>query len=268
VSLPGRNFIVQTPDCPEPSQLEIPYVERKKYDPREIEAATRERLLKVPFVPFDAREIESSGKRITSRDGEISKDHMGILEDIIERPFATLIEREKKLRIPPESLAKRMSELLGMRLIRPLEDCSTGKKPFKTTFITEEAARLLGKDYGKCIPPGKGGVNHRWVQHCLKQALENSVIEFQSGDLVQYCNGLKMVWEIEMNPKEPHVLEQIQRDLANFDRITMVAKSQADLKVLVNSVKKHFGSDERISFTTVGEVLKNGTAARLLAGRA
>jgi hypothetical protein len=77
-----------------------------------------------------------------------------------------------------------------------------------------------------------------------------------------------MVWEIEMNPKEPHVLEQIQRDLANFDRITMVAKSQADLKVLVNSVKKHFGSDERISFTTVGEVLKNGTAARLLAGRA
>lgn len=161
--------------------------------------------------------------------------------------------------IHPEYLGRMIRDLQEMGLLGPLENFGMGKgKPKKTAFVTEKGAELLRMEYKESVPPGKGGVQHRFLQLQLKNALRNSVVEFMSGDVVQYGpDGAMTVYEIELDPGDDHFLHNINIDLPLFGKIVVVARNPADLRLLKQKAVENLKPEvyEAIEFKTVKEVI-------------
>lgn len=227
----------------------------------ELEKRLEEEISKLHYVAaekFDEEEAEEGDSKLTA-------DHVKVLEDFARRWFVSLEDRCKKLgNIHPEYFGRMVKDLQEWVLLGKLESFGVSKgKPRKSALVTEEGAKYLQIPYKKCIPPGKGGLLHRFIQSYLKNVLPYSTIEFQSGDLVQYQpEGRKIVYEIELNPLDDHFLKNIRVDLSIFDEIVVVARTPADKKSLKEKATQVLEPEifEVVKFKTVKEVYDESTA--------
>lgn len=262
LSLPNRSFVVQTPECPEPSLLEIPHIERKKFNLREIEAVTRERLSGIPYVHFDRKELESPRNVKQEWESWIVKDRrQRILRSFLKYPFISMEERCEREGIHPEEMGKEVSRQAEDGLV-VIQSFHLGRgKPRMGAQLTEAGLKFIG---AKENIPGRGSLQHRYIQYRLKEIFGNSCIESEGADLVVYEPGRKLAVEIELDAKEDHFLDNIRRNISSgFDRILVLAMTDKDVKHLRKKAGENLDKEmlRKVEFKTIGEVLKNGTAA-------
>jgi|GEM_PF-3708670 len=258
-SLPNRNFVVQSVECPEPSLLEIPYIERKKFDPREVEAVTKERLAAVPFTPFDKREIESTApKKIVQKQENLPKDLVEIMKNIHDKPDLSFDARCKELGTTYETLIKKVSYLQEKGWVGKFQSLGLGGrgKPRKGLSLTKEGLVAIGAQE----PEGKGSLRHRVIVKALKERF-GGILEYNGADLFIAEGGTGTAVEVELDVKGEHWLENVRRDLEFSDRVVVVAADEPGLRVLKARAKERLEEDilGRIEIRTIGDVLKNGT---------
>lgn len=240
-----------------PFLVEIDEMKIPKVSPQGVDAKMREAIAKMHYVP--APKIESEkGER--NGEGKITNTHMDVLESHANDRFISGKERCQRLgNISYEFYQRLAKDLQEMGLLREFENFGTAGKPSVTAFATEKGAEMLGKDYKDCVPPGKGGVQHRFLQNLLSKKI-NGVVEFMGGDVVHYNpDGSMTVFEIELGPSDDHFLKNIEVDLGIFGRVVVVSRNIQDLKILKKKAREHFGADSEIlkgvDFKTIQEVL-------------
>ena len=64
-----------------------------------------------------------------------------------------------------------------------------------------------------------------------------------------------VAYEIETDAKEEHVFVNIERDLANFPRVVVVVRNQAEQRTAKKRVKERFPEQlDRIAIMTIQEL--------------
>jgi hypothetical protein len=237
--------------------VEISEFEVPKVRPQDVDAAMEEAVQKLICTRAD---VHSEPRPGPAR-GTLRKNHMDALRSFAEKPFIGLEERRVGLEeIHPELLSRLIRDLQEMGFLGELESYGLGKaKPKKTAFVTEKGAEVLHMPYKHCVPAGKGGVQHRFLQDLLRRHFGTAVKEWMSGDVVRYHkDGSTTVYEIELDDaSNEHFLRNIETDGSLFDRIVVIARSQ-DLRAFKRKAKERISADllKRVTFKRIAEVLK------------
>lgn len=233
-----------------PYLIEIDEVEIQRLSLDELDARMREAISGLPFVPF---------KPLRQEEKEFPKDHMDLLRIIATKWFLGEAELRTEMgNISTELLKKLKLDLYDMGAITESENVGVGKmKPKLVCCVTPKGAELLGMDYPKASPPGKGGLLHKFLQHTLARALPNSVVE-HNADVVQYTNDESIAYEIELS--DENLCRNIERDIALFSRVVIVARNEKECKALKAKAEDYFQAYtlNDVEFKTISEVLKNG----------
>jgi hypothetical protein len=244
--LPQRNFLIVTPEDPEPKLLGVPEIKRPGYDARELEVLTREHLSKIPFVPFDPKELEESPKR-----NQVDKK---LLWHFHDKQFLSVKDRAVELGMPPETVEAEISRLEQRGMLKTEYISFLVGRPRRSATLT-----ALGLEYIGCKDslPGKGGLTHKFLVHEIQRTRKNpSFIEYKGSDLAEHVGDEIHAYEVEINPSEPHIEENIRRDAAFASRIFIVTQNQAGKKAVAKKLEgfKVEGM-EKTEVKTIQEVL-------------
>jgi hypothetical protein len=233
-------------------EFDVPKVRSEEVDAA-MESAVGKLIYTPADVPSDAVACDLKGKP--------QKDHLDALRSFAENPFIGLEERREELGVHPELLSRLIEDLQSMGFLGDLESFGVGKaKPRKSAFVSEKGSQILGMPFSQCVPAGRGGVCHRFLQDLLSHHLGSAVKEWQRGDVVRYEDDRSTTcYEIELNPSNDHFLRNIEVDLPLFDLVVVVAKNPRDRSALKKKAEEKLPAEilERVSFMTVKEVLDN-----------
>lgn len=180
---------------------------------------------------FDESNAPPESKTVTS--GLNDKEEM-VFADIKARPFVSVTERTRSLRLTTYLMNRILRRLLVQGLVEAqmIHEGRRGK-PSKYFALTEKGRRFSGPQN---LGPGKGGFEHVFHQQRLQKAFaalgyEVSIEAFQNGksaDLGLRRDGRSIAVEIEMS--EGGAVSNIQKDLAaGWNEVWVAAK---DSKIL------------------------------------
>jgi len=202
-------------------------------DKRRESPAKRPRSLPVP------REAKGEKPSKKKEEIEVSDDAMIYLEHIRDHPFIGYEQRRKQLGFGGPKAKRIQDELVSKGLARTVE-VKTTKKGRATRFfeLTDKGEALVGK---QDLGGGKGGFEHVYHQHRLKQRLEEQghkvEIEYnlqgKNADLGIITDEGTIAIEVAMSAKGE--FENIIKDLkVGFKRVIVLCKDDS----VKNSVEK------------------------------
>ena len=220
--------------------------ERRKTTKRFDDRIAPGRSEKVPEtqIPDDPTEIQ------------ISNQADRLLKDVIENPFKSLTERYEGFSSTYMG-NKAKNELVdqGVVIERHVKG-QDGKR--KLLQLTEK-----GRDYcEKSLDldtkhKGRGGIVHRYWQHQIKEAFENSgwsaFLEKFDADVYVNTGDKELVVEVAMgdNPRE---IEHFQQHLEKgFDKVWVAARDQEVLDGLKQRIEEQGLNKDRVAFSLVRE---------------
>jgi len=242
--LQQRQFLVVTPNDPEPKLLEVPFIERPSVDYREIASLAEGHLSRIPFIPFDPVELNPKPKE--KKDDNVKK----LLRSFLNSPFIPMRERGEEMGLHPEEMAKWMKRLEEMGLIVRQSFGLGQGQPKVGALLTEKGLSYINE---KKNIPGRGSLQARYIVHMLKEVFKNSIIEVEGCDLAVYSPEGKIAIEVEISADE-HFLENVRRNLScGFSKVIVVGMSPKD----VEKMKKK-SVEGNVTFMTVKEAL-NGS---------
>lgn len=247
--LPQRSFIVVTPENPEPKLLEVPHIEKPRYEARELAELTKFHLSRIPFEPFDPRELEDrTRKRFTDDDQ--------ILPHIYGHPFMSSEERERELDMHPESMRAAIARLEQRGLVK-METVSLGTgRPRVSAILTPK-----GYEYLHVKPLSiKGGLLHKFYVSEIQRTRKNPCITEERGcDLVEHIGNQRICYEVETDAEEEHILANLRRDLEVIkpEKVVVVVRNQNEQKTAKRFLKVKLDEEtlKTIVVNTIQEVL-------------
>ncbi len=243
---------------PSPTLVRILDFRIHRGSPEGVESAIRQGLSELHFV---SRELEPVVEKAKNETPKLTILHTDVLRSFATKWFVSLEQRQEECgNIHPEYFGRIVRELQSMDLLGELGNFSSGRgKPGKTAFVTEKGAQMLGIPHEKCVPKGRGSasVQHRYLQHILQQSLGNAVVEFQDADVVEYRPEGSLAYEIEMEVSE-HIIRNIERDLATFGKVVVVAR-YPDVGKIKGIIEKALGAGifDRVEVKTVQAAIKH-----------
>lgn len=174
-----------------------------------------------------------------------------MLEDVLNHPFLGVVERYVALGLSPWVGNKTVKELIEMGLLESRK-IGFGKRGNLKRYLvlTNKGHRYLGTDSGERGlhgKEGKGGFQHRLIQHMVKEKLDKeghrAVIEGclngKMADLVYVYGQEEIAVEIELDPGHEHVVDNIRLDLkAGFSRVVVLTREKDKLDSLKARVRK------------------------------
>ncbi len=271
--LPFRQGILQSLEYPKPIMFQIP---ETRYDPvseEQVQKISEEILATLKYVPSN-----QDGVKIEVMDLAESKDqkrgwvkvedpHKNLLVDIKGHPYDGLSERRQRLGDwSPWYMGKVVNELEQIGFIKKPVSVSFGGRgnPKKMLMLTEKGAKFVHVEYESTQLKGKGSDEHKFLQNILADRLQNrnknAFVEYclngKSADVVILDDAGKYhALEIELDPTNPHVMENVKRDLESFATCTVISRNQQAQNEIKSKVYKEISFQDypRVKF----ELLKN-----------
>jgi len=204
-----------------------------------------------------------------ARDHVISKEKLDYLTWCEQEPFLPVTVRDKKHGISAGKGNACRQELASEGLMR-LHRINTGRRggQIQLTKVTEEGYKLLGRYEVKVErPPGKGGFEHRFWQHKVREwAVGQGYPATIELEVMGKAVDVGVVWDEERVAVEV-VIEGIEKELKNvgkdlessWDRVVLCAVKQETLTQLREKVLDEFGEEliqqDKVRFVPLSKFL-------------
>lgn len=264
--LPSRQAVLRSPEFSAPILFQIPEKTYTRVTEEQVQESTNRILATMEFVPAehdgeatDQSEAKQGNNKI--REWMSEKDpHRKVLEDIRSHPYDCMKDRRQRLGgWSPWYMTKTVDELEQAGLIKEPVSLNLGARgnPKKMLQITEKGAQCIGANYESLQLKGKGSDEHRFLQNMLAEKCRSegkiTFVEYtlngKSADVVILSDDLTYhSFEIELDPTNPHVLENVKRDLECFATCTVVSRNQEAEREIRTRVQKEM-NEEQVSRT-------------------
>jgi len=164
------------------------------------------------------------------------------------------------------------------KVVRELEKIGFIKKPITISFggrgnpkkmlqLSQKGAKFIGIDIDSVQLGGKGSAEHKFLQNIgaerLKGMGKNSFVEYclngKSADIVVLSNdGKYHAYEIELDSTNPHIIENVKRDLELFASCTVITRNKQAESEIKTKVYREVPFDHfpRVHFKLLKEFLK------------
>jgi len=241
--LPFRQGIFQSPEHPNPILFQIPEIHYETVSEEEVQKANEKILSTLEFVPArqdDTKiEVVNSAENDNRKRGWVSvkEPHKNLLEDIRSFPFDGINERRERMHNwSPWFTQKIIRELEQIGFIKKPVSISLGGRgnPKKMLQLSEKGAKLIGIAYDTLQLKGKGSDEHKFLQNMgaekLKSSGKNAFVEYcsngKSADIVILADdGTYHSFEIELDSTNPHIIENVKKDLQCFATCTIISRN-------------------------------------------
>jgi hypothetical protein len=253
--LPFRQGIFQSPEHPNPILFQIPEIHYQPVSEEEVQRSNEKILATLEFVPAwqDETKIEvvdPAEKKEKRGWVSVKEPHKNLLEDIRSFPFDGINERRERMHNwSPWFTQKVIMELEQIGFIKTPVSVSLGGRgnPKKMLQLSEKGAKFIGVDYDAIQLKGKGSDEHKFLQNMgaekLKSSGKNAFVEYcsngKSADIVILADdGTYHSFEIELDSTNPHIIENVKKDLQSFATCTIISRnvqSQNEIKKKVYS---------------------------------
>jgi len=258
-------FVMLTPEVPLKSSGHVTDEEVKAHMKPFLEKLkSRESKKSAPVVEETRYEkTPQQPAKKTEKVVRISEDGKRFLIHVRDIPFIPYTERLTDLNLSGSKGGKVQEELLDNDLIGEVKIKISKRGPKSKFFqITTKGEALVGKQN---LGPGKGGFEHVFYQHLIKQHYEANGSEAEiemylkgkNADVgVKTKGGFEAV-EVAISPERE--IDNIEADLkAGFTRVTIVCKDKTVQSSVENAVRKQFSEKNRgnISITLISEYLQ------------
>lgn len=113
--------------------------------------------------------------------------------------------------------------------------------------LSEKGAQFIGGDYEFLQLKGKGSDEHKFLQNIVaerfksngKSAFVEYCLNGKSADIVVLDgDGKYDAYEIELDPANPHVIENVNKDLESFASCTIISRNQQAENIIKQTVYK------------------------------
>jgi hypothetical protein len=270
---PFRQGIFQSPEHPNPILFQIPEIHYETVSEEEVQESNERILATLEFVPARQDEtmievVDPAENKKQKRGWVTVKDpHKKLMEDIHSFPYDGINERRERMdNWSPWFVQKVIMELEQIGFIKKPVLVSLGGRgnPKKMLQLSEKGAKFIGVDYESLQLKGKGSDEHKLLQNMIAEKFKGegkiTFVEYtlngKSADVVVLLDDLTYhSLELELDPSNPHVLENVKRDLESFATCTIISRNVQAQNEIKGKVYKEISFEEypRVKF----ELLKN-----------
>ena len=243
--MPKRQAVLQSGDFPDPVLFEIPELDFEHVTEGEVKRHMENILPGLEYTPvIEKLEITSReegdgipGAKRQKSQGRPNRMWNEAAKLLAEMGYISLSALYTNLgNVSPwygRKVLKNM-ESQGMIELCPI---SFGTRGNPKTFVVLKAkgAEFIGVDYEDVKLQGKGSTEHVILQNLLAETMKDSgktvTIEHhvngKSVDIAEIRDDRSTAYEIELAPSQPHVVENITKDLeAGFDEVVIITRNQ------------------------------------------
>jgi hypothetical protein len=271
--LPFRQGIYQSPEYPNAVLFQI---SERVYEPvteEEVRVSSEAILATMEYTPSSQDDttirVQIPDNNAKEKRGWVNvKDpHKNLLEDIRSHPFDGINERRERMdNWSPWFAQKVITELEQVGFIKTPVLVSLGGRgnPKKMLQLSEKGAKFIGVDYESLQLKGKGSDEHKFLQNMIAEKFKGegkiAFVEYtlngKSADVVVLVDDLTYHgFELELDPTNPHVLENVKRDLESFATCTIISRNRQAENQIKQMIYKTISFEHlhRVKF----ELLKN-----------
>ncbi|MFQ6031491.1 MAG: helicase HerA domain-containing protein [Candidatus Zixiibacteriota bacterium] len=210
-------------------------------------------LQQLKYVPDDGSPPPVVEDPEPSQKVNIKRIDRQVLEKVIDHPFGNVARIAK--------LMGDLSPVIAKNILKKLEDQGYVEsfhanlgfgRPKKLYLVSESGAELLGEDYQRVKPKGKGSPLHRAAQHLIADNIAEQglagFVEYHSADVAEVIgNGRVRAYEIELLPHSGDIPEQIVKDLElGFSEIVVLTVNKEGLKKVRKRVEQRLLADSKV----------------------
>jgi len=226
------------------------------HEPRETTPRFKDRI-----APGRSEEVPEPEIVEDPSEANLSKEADRLLKDVVDNPFRGLTDRYSEFSSSYKG-NKAKNELVDQGVVIERK-VYTQKGKRKLLELTEK-----GRDYAEgqlnldTEQTGRGGVIHRYWQHRIQEAFENSgwTAELEMFDADVYVNmgDTELVVEVAMgnNPRE---IKHVEKHLEKFDTVWVTCRNQEVRDGLQQRIQENSLNSDRVVFRLFREFNEDET---------
>lgn len=263
-------YVVHAPSDDEPRLVRVMDLNLPKVSEQQLDSYMEPLLQKLNFIPTDNSTASAVDLPKLASLRKIDKQ---IVKKLLEHPFYNVQKICKVMGNLSPMIAKgSLKKLEEQGYIESFMANLGMGRPKKLYILAERGANLLGEDYGKVKPKGKGGLLHQAAQRLLSEALagsdQNILVEYERVDVAQVLdNGKLKAYQIELNPQSGNILNQILNNFkAGFSEVVVLSVNKEALSKVKDRVHSELPKSpggahllSRITFSLLKHYLNLGS---------